>query len=345
MKIFKKLLLPGIFLLLTSCNPVFLPFHFENTRMDQVIIEVLQPAEKKIDQTLKNALLLTREPGKSIDIAVQGDVIFWDTLPLEIQKAFVQNTTASLQQMLNDGPRFTAKDTSGFFFGDIGNLAWSEIDNICKNSGVDGIILLDRQETKVNSDIALEYSSDFYAEDIHGANLKVEVETTWKIYNPLKREIKRYPVKISDAYYSRGYTVNEALEGLPSFEEILDRFSFLSGEKYGGIISPVWATANRYYYVAGNRALKTAAKLMKEGKWDEAFIIWRNHTEDPNIVVAKHASFNTILSYEIEGDLKSALMWANNTSIRFNSIEAKSYAELLSKRLEEKKIIDEQMGW
>ncbi|MFW6327164.1 MAG: DUF6340 family protein, partial [Bacteroidota bacterium] len=184
--------------LISSCSP---SIYFENTRMNQVVIEVLKPAETSVSLNIQNVLLLTGNPEDNVNISVEGDITFWDTLPGEIKDNFMINTRLALKQILNEGPRFFVKDTADFYFNDLNQVSWNEVEKLCEETTTDGIILLDRQKILVNSDIAPEYVSDYYGEEIHGATVDITAECNWKIFDPINRKLERRTVKINDDYY------------------------------------------------------------------------------------------------------------------------------------------------
>ena len=117
-----------------------------------------------------------------------------------------------------------------------------------------------------------------------------------------------------------------------------------NGEKFANWIAAVWQRGTHNYYTSGNKELESVKDLIASEKRDEVFKIWRKFAHNESTVVAKHASYNSIISYEMEDKLDSAPYMAGDAYKRFHSKEIANYKLILDDRIWEKESVIRQLG-
>ena len=68
------------------------------------------------------------------------------------------------------------------------------------------------------------------------------------------------------------------------------------------------------------------------GKWDEAGDLWKKETENPKMKIAGRAAYNMAIISEINGDLDSALGWAQKSYEDYNNKLGIRYVRILENR-------------
>jgi hypothetical protein len=88
----------------------------------------------------------------------------------------------------------------------------------------------------------------------------------------------------------------------------------------------------RDYYVKGTDNFKIARRKAQVGKWDEAGLLWEKETKNPSSRIAGRANYNMAIINEINGDLDSALKWAQKSYEDTNNKLALRYVRILENR-------------
>jgi hypothetical protein len=339
-------LIPFSFTLLL-CAPVpaqTIRAYLENVPRELVDIEVLMPAERAYDTAVHTILV---DPGPFLNPEVK--------LSIEDKSYQVGPSSLDLPRIcadalagrIADGPRFIVK-TGGTLthHADSSKLTWDEIDSICYNEGVDGLLLLEKMQVSLSTTYLNNTQDEekaYFRKWVAVDNMIIHVG--WSFYIPANRLSIRKDTTIAEDITSNEFAnTDEALANLPAYADLFKDYAFYAGDISASAFSPIWKTEQRNYFLTGNSEMNSVEQLIADGKWDEVFAIWRKYANYPNTVLSAHASYNTILSYEIEGDLETALTWANRTFNTYEMPDALEYAELLAIRIKAKEIIEKQLG-
>jgi hypothetical protein len=100
---------------------------------------------------------------------------------------------------------------------------------------------------------------------------------------------------------------------------------------------------NRTYYIGKNEDLKNARQYVKSGDWDTAIEIWLPLTENEDLKIANRAAFNMALASEINGSLKTAIVWAKMAQKQGNK-KAYNYINVLNSRLVDEEKLKQQLN-
>ena len=215
---------------------------------------------------------------------------------------------------------------------------WSEIDSICINADVDACLFLSRQDVFLGLRSAISSNTETQPRGT------IWVTSTYEFYSPKEQIAITKEVKTGVEFQTEGFGKQDFFESLSELESLVLDYSSENGEKFAGWLAPVWNRDTRDYYLTGNKELETVKDLIAQEKWDEVYRIWRRNTHDGNSAAAKHASYNTIISYEMEGKLDSALYYAKDAYKRFKSEEIVNYGLILEERIRENDLVKTQLG-
>ena len=324
-----------------SCNMGMLPVYFENRKLDFVPVDILEPAQMTFPAHIQNLVLIYPEiPNKSIHI----ELIYSDTTDTVhgISEPVVDNLYGSLSENLSLSPRFSMTDT-GRIMLPIQNMAWGVYDSLRAQYGSDAIFTLEIFDAKyrflTSNNYSYEYESYSYI-----AYLEAEITSIWSIRDPRTRV--RHMIQVDHSDYYEGETApsaKQAFETLPDLKDVFYYDASVVGYKCGEAVSPHWVTAERGIYAQSHRDLRTAKKhIVEENNWNSAREIWESGVKDPNSVLAKHSQFNLVVSEEVVGNIGDAIEKAKLYQLKYKDPHMEQYLEILNKRLENKKLLDEQ---
>ena len=218
-------------------------------------------------------------------------------------------------------------------------LTWEIVDQICKETETDALFSLEKYDT----DTHINYSTGKV--DIktllgsipgieHRASMETIVKTGWRIYDPSsKRILDEYIYNESIVFSGRGVNPLLAAAALIGRKEAVNEVSNKAGHGYALRILPYQLRVMRDYYVKGTDNFKVARRKAQMGKWDEAGELWMEETENRNMKVAGRATYNMAIINEINGDLGSALQWAQKAWEYYKVKLALKYVRILENRM------------
>ena len=217
-------------------------------------------------------------------------------------------------------------------------LTWEIVDQICRDSKTDALFSLE----KIDTDTHLKYSNR--KEEIktplgtipgieHQANMETQVKTGWRIYDPDSKQIlDEYIYNESIMFTGRGVNPLVAASALVGRKDAVNQVSNKAGHGYALRIIPYKLRVMRDYYVKGNDNFKIARRKAQVGKWDEAGLLWEKETTNSSTRIAGRACYNMAIINEINGDLNSALKWAQKSYEDTNNKLALQYVRILQNR-------------
>ncbi|MGD0342157.1 MAG: DUF6340 family protein, partial [Bacteroidales bacterium] len=115
-----------------------------------------------------------------------------------------------------------------------------------------------------------------------------------------------------------------------------------SGQKYALRIVPFTLRVQRDYFVRGTNNFKIAKRKAQLGKWDDAGLLWEKETSNPKMKIAGRACYNMAIISEIDGNVDTALQWAQKAYEDYNIKLAREYSGILENRKMKLNVIDEQ---
>jgi hypothetical protein len=217
-------------------------------------------------------------------------------------------------------------------------LTWEIVEQVCRESGTDALFSLEKFDT----DTHLNYSSrktelktplgNIPALE-HQANMETLVKTGWRIYDPgSKLILDEYIYNESVNFTGRGINPLVAASALVGRKDAVNQVSNKAGHGYALRIIPFQVRVMRDYYVKGTNNFKIARRKAQVGKWDEAGQLWEKETANPSVKIAGRACYNMAIINEINGDLDSALKWAQKSYEDTNKKLSLRYVHILQNR-------------
>lgn len=218
-------------------------------------------------------------------------------------------------------------------------LTWEIVGKICDETQTDALFALEKFDT----DTHINYSTRKV--DIktplgsvpgleHQANMETLVKTGWRIYDPQSKTIlDEYIYNESIMFTGRGINPLLAAQALVGRKDAVNQVSNRAGHGYAFRIIPFRDRVWRDYYVKGTDNFKIARRKAEVGKWDEAGKLWEKETENRKAKIAGRACYNMGIINEINGDLESALKWAQKSYEDTNNKLALRYVRILKNRL------------
>ena len=314
-------------------------------KTQQLYLNVVEPAPVTVPAYIKSVGVINRsmptDETKAIDIIDKA-------LSLEgvdLDKDGAQESIKGLSDELLNNARFTdVKLLNDIDFRTSGltlfptPLTWEIVDQICKEKGTDAIFSLEKFDT----DTKLSYSTQKV--DIktplgkvpgtqHQADMETIVKTGWRIYDPAAKQIlDEYVYNESIVFSGRGLNPLLAVSALIGRKDAVNKVSNKAGHGYAFRIIPYKLRVMRDYYVKGTDNFKIARRKAQMGKWDEAGELWKIETGNSSMKIAGRACYNMAIINEINGDLESALQWAQKSYEDYNDKLAVRYVRILENR-------------
>ena len=321
-----------------------------------VLVNVHRPADITINKGIHNVVVVNRSRpskdnlvGNIVEGLISGEGIGYDRKGAEY-------CVEGLAGMLNNSERFSLKNEGGTELKGTGTssfpipLAWNEVKSICGSYDGDALLVL---ETFDSDSRVLVGPPVVRTRKIKGIKVKelrypctliMEVESGWRIYDVNKEKIidenKYLEIKEFNAW---GSSPEQAQFNLPSKRIAIKQAGIYAGEKYGLRISPIWLKVNRTYYIGKHEDLKNARQYVKSGDWDTAIEIWLPLTENEDLKIANKAAFNMAVASEINGSLKTAIVWAKKAQKQGNK-KAYNYINVLNSRIVDEEKLKQQLN-
>lgn len=217
-------------------------------------------------------------------------------------------------------------------------LTWEIVDKICKETKTDALFSLESFDT----DTRINYST--HKVDIktilgtipaieHQADMETLVKTGWRIYDPASKIIlDEYFHNESIQFSGKGVNPILAAAALTGRKDAVNNVSYKAGRRYAVRLLSIRIRVMRDYYVKGTDNFKIARRKAQVGKWDEAGVLWEKETNNSSMKIAGRACYNFAIINEINGDLDSALKWAQKSYEDYNEKLALRYVRILENR-------------
>jgi len=343
------------------CSVVISALFFSSCSVSSLGIRVLVPAEVTVNREIEHIGIVNRSlPAnnrKIINIVegfISGESILADRFGSE-------NCLKGLAEKLNNSPRFSAVIIQGENLRGTGTrmfpkpLSWRIVERLCNKYRVDALIALETFDSNIvlNKDIRMikktikdkkTKTKKKVKVPQYIANLYIQVNSGWKIYDPSARSIvDANTYRDEKSWYAKGKTRRESLRNLPDKRDAINQAGYYSGIQYGMRISPTWVNVNREYYVKGCPEFKIAERYVKSGDWEQAILIWKELLHNSDIKIAGRAAYNMAFAAEIRGDFQNALEWAKRSYAEFGNKKAYSYMRILNQRISDKEHLKEQL--
>lgn len=314
-------------------------------KTQQLYLNVAEPAPVTLPGNIKNVGIINRsiptDETKALD--VMDKILSLEGVNLDKEGAM--ESIRGLSDELRNNTRFNeVKTLNEFDFRTPAltvfptPLTWEIVDQICLENKTDALFSLEKFDT----DTHLNYSNRKV--DIktplgsipgieHQADMETLVKTGWRIYDPASKQIiDEYIYNESVVFSGRGINPLLAASALVGRKNAVNQVSNKAGHGYAMRIIPYRLRVMRDYYVKGTNNFKIARRKAQIGKWDDAGILWEKETTNSSSKIAGRACYNMAIINEINGDLESALKWAQKAYEDTNNKLALRYVRILENR-------------
>jgi hypothetical protein len=304
-------------------------------------LSVTEPAPVSLPPAAKTAVVVNRS--RAADDSRTIDAIH-RTFSLETKEQQAAGSAASvtgLTDALIRSNRFAAiKTPTNFDLRSFGAgvfpvvMSWDTVQKICDENHADVLFSLELfdADSKVGVNVAgLTNVASGVATLAGGTNVKTQVKTGWRIYDPASHSVLDQYIICRDLATQGGSIFATGAAMLTRKEEVIKAGNY-AGEDYASRIIPYSIRVSRFYYVRGNASFHLAKRMAQAGDWDAAGKLWAQNTNSPSRKVAGRACYNMAIISEINGDLNGALTWAQKSYEMYRTPWALSYVNLLRNR-------------
>lgn len=322
-------------------------------------IETFTPSEVTFSDSVKSVVIVDNALNQPSGFGVEATVLGEKKKDYSIDSdSITYYASQGLAKMLYDSKYFDDvklyKDPvriQGPFYSDV-KLQPEQVFLISRRTNSDAVISIDRLLFNAKTSIM---SLD---RDYEIGSVVVEVSGILRVYLPGKEEplSTLYVADTLNCWMGNENLMDYNAVSVVSEKEAL-RFAVMETlyRTYYRFI-PYWKQDERCYYKQiGSRWLEASAHARNE-KWDEAANRWFSiyQSAKSNSTKAK-AAFNMALFNELKGNFPKALDWAVKSQALFeehygdkrqheNIKKAKSYVDILSKRIETDRLLNTQLG-
>lgn len=217
-------------------------------------------------------------------------------------------------------------------------LSWDTVDKYCKENNADALFSLELFTTDSKIDYSVNNTTirtplgNIPAVE-QQANMHTLVKAGWRIYDPATRNIlDEMELGKTITFYGRGINPVIAVQALLNRKEAVQEVANTAGHAYAFRIIPLWYRVSRDYYVRGTNNFKIAKRKAQAGNWDDAAKLWQQETTNHKRKIAGRACYNMAIISEINGDLNTAIKWAQQSYENYNIRLALSYVNILKNR-------------
>jgi hypothetical protein len=325
---------------------------FVSCKTNELYINVLQPAPVTLPTGIKKAGIINRSMPTDETKLVEALDRALSLEGADLDRDGAWESIAGLSEELKANERFNEvkllNDIS-FRSSAIGDLppplTGRLVDSLCNVTGTDALFALERFDTDTRVDFATpagKIDTPLGSVPIIGLEVTMEtfIKTGWRIYAPSgSGVIDEISFVESLVYKSTGSNPVAAVEALTGRIDAIKEVSRNAGNRYAARILPYRMRVTRDYFVKGTSNFEIAKRKAQTGKWDEAGKLWEAETSNPDLKVAGRACYNMAIINEINGNLESAVDWAQKAYEDYNTKQALDYIRILENRISKNELL------
>jgi hypothetical protein len=323
-------------------------------KTNQLYLNVVEPAPVTLPPYIKKVGVINRstptDETKALDVA--DKILSLEGKDLDKNGA-IESIKGLSEELLNNN-RFTEvrKLDTDFRTPKLAAfpipLSWEIVGRICTESGTDALFALEKFDTDThigysNRKVDVKTPLGTIPGIEHQADMETVVKTGWRIYDPAGKAIlDEFIYNESIVFHGRGLNPLLAAGALVGRKDAVNEVSSKAGHGYAMRIIPFTIRVMRDYYVKGTDNFKIAKRKAQTGNWDQAGELWNKETGNSSMKIAGRAAYNMAIINEINGDLESALKWAQKSYEDYNNKLAIRYVRILENRQYKNEVLDVQ---
>ncbi|MDY7395637.1 DUF6340 family protein [Aureibaculum sp. 2210JD6-5] len=228
-------------------------------------------------------------------------------------------------------------------------LSWETVKKICDENGVDALYVLEFFDTdseidyktvqkKIKNPLGVEISVPE-----HHATIYTKLKTGWRVYDPQNKLIlDEYRANQNITSTGKGINPAKAIAAIAGRKEAVLERSNNIGYNYGARILPRRVRVSRDYFIKGTDKFEIANRRAIAGKWDSAAELWNEEVSNSDSKIAGRACYNMAIINEINGELDTAIEWAQKAYADYEIKEAIRYIKILKHRKENNRLLASQ---
>ncbi len=336
---------------------ILIPGFLVSCKMNQLYLNVVEPAPVTLSQGIRKVGVINRsvptDETRILDVLDKALSLEGVNLDRDGAEQAITGLTAEL---LNNDRFDEVKTLTDIDFRTPSlmgifpvPLSWDIVDKVCRETGTEALFALEYYDT----DTKLNYSTRDDGDKevlgikipgiVHRADMETIVKTGWRIYDPANRALADEHHHVESVVFSgTGVTPLVAVAGLIGRKDAITQVSTKAGRGYALRLIPYELRVMRDYYVKGTNNFKIAKRKAQVGKWNEAGELWEQETDHPKRKVAGRATYNMAIINEINGNLDTALSWAQKAWEYYRIRPALRYVDILENRMFKTGILMEQ---
>jgi hypothetical protein len=324
-----------------------------------VSFNITQPAEISLPPDVNTILLVDRTKfDNSVLNTVEG--ILTGEMPGE-DKAAAEEGLNSLKNKLENSPRYNVRIHNERLKGNSmtssfpNPLPWNVIDQLCVKNNAELVVALEvfdsnfivtngsriQKRTEGSGKDAHEVPyTEYYAQGV--GSVKMGIRT---YYNKEKRIVDQQMLDEKNTWEGTGSTPLAAAGVLISKSKANKYLASSIGNDYAYKISPMPVRISRQFYKKAKDIpeVETGVRYADVNKWEEAVNTWKSAINKAKPKEAGKIAYNIAVGYEVLGDYGSALTWAQDAYTKYGNKEARQYSNVLQNRINDERLLREQM--
>ena len=321
-----------------------------------VYVKVMKPAPYTVPQNIKTIALVNRTEPKNKTLDIVESIVTGEALMSDREGAM--RALDGIYTTMQEYPRFNIVRTNltlrtKSLLGSLPNpMSWDEVRKIAADNHADAVLAIElfdtdfivthgsKQVEKKDSKEKVVKVTVYYAEGV--AKVKMGV----RLYNVITRSvIDEYIFENFRKWDAEGSSIQDAIAHLVTQKYAIEDISNFSGAEYARRICPLWTNVKRSMYTKseGNEDMKAGTRKADVGDWNGAKESWMNALTSGDIKTKGRAAYNIALAEEIDGRLENARFWASKAYTEFGNKSARNYVNILNRRIEEEKKLEQQL--
>jgi len=332
----------GLIMLITSCT---------HTRL--VHMNALRPAEITMPREVQKIIVVNRTKfDKKAKEIIEG--VFTGELPGDDRKGVIEAIFA-FQQNVTQTPRFKVEIAEEVLEGNSvmtnfpDPLSWEEVEKLCNKYEADVLIAAEVFDTDfiVTSGANSVKVSEgpiprvqFYARGNGSATIG------FRLYDPVEKIIVDEQL-ITERHHweASGPGIINARSSLIGRAEAIKYVSRLVGGTYAYKISPMPVRVTRTFYSKHRKSPEIAigARYGDVNQWAEALEAWERGLPHARRKQAGYLCYNIAIAHEVQGNLDSAIEWAQKSYVEYRDKRARDYVRRLRNRAAAEERLEEQL--
>lgn len=212
-----------------------------------------------------------------------------------------------------------------------GQVNWTLLDSVATAEGYDGFIELKKMETQSPvGGTVLANASGQQSMRLDGSMYINTYIVEDRVALEQYKVFHRYVIPTSGST-----SILNILNDSKRKTEYFKALGFQLGYKAAALLYPNWVWVNRTYFNKGNRILRRAHPMIKDGNWDIAEEQLERGLQIKNDRKRGRILYNLALVNEGQGDLDQAITYAKESALSCGNKLASEYLRTLKKRKSE----------